>query len=165
MSLTEQEKVMADPTSRINGQIDSAEEPIVRPAPHRWLWYAFGGRLPARHRAWVLFDTTTSTWGFRHVARSLVQMTIPIILVLTLVPANWQLRLAVAGGGVFLGMLYSLAYMPETTEHRVKKAGYPVGLATEIRDRAGTERQKLESVRKHAAADKRAARYQKRMGR
>ena len=39
-----------------------AAEPVVRPAPHRWLWYALGGRLPARNRGWVLHDTTTGTW-------------------------------------------------------------------------------------------------------
>ena len=27
-----------------------------------WVWYALGGRLPQRHRGWVLFDTTTDTW-------------------------------------------------------------------------------------------------------
>ena len=44
---------MAEPAEH-----DSAE-PVVRPAPHRWLWYAIGGRLPERHRGWVLFDSTT----------------------------------------------------------------------------------------------------------
>lgn len=144
---------------------DGPAEPVLRPAPHRWLWYAFGGRLPARHGSWVLFDTTTRTWGWRHVARSVVQMSVPIILIMVLLPADWRLRLAVAGGGVALGMIYSLAYMPETTEHRVKKAGYPVGLATTIRDRAYDDRQRLESERKRAAAARRAARYRDRMGR
>jgi Family of unknown function (DUF5313) len=159
MSSVEQEKVMTGTAP----DTDWAQEPVVRPAPHRWLWYAFGGRLPARHRGWVLYDTTTSTWGLRHVARSLVQMSVPIILIMTLLPADLGLRAAAAGGGVFLGLLYSLAYMPETTEHRVVKAGYPAGLATAIRDRAGTDRQDRESDRKRAAAAKRAARYQRRM--
>jgi hypothetical protein len=154
------EMVMTEPAE----QAGSTEEPVVRPAPHRWLWYAFGGRLPARNHSWVLFDTTTSTWGLRHVARSLVQMSVPIVLIMVLLPADWGLRAAVAGGGLFLGLIYSLAYMPETTEHRVVKAGYPAGLATAIRDRAGTDRQDRESERKRTAAAKRAARYQKRMG-
>ncbi len=102
----EHSDVMAETTS----QSDGPAEPILRPAPHRWLWYAFGGRLPARHRGWVLFDTTTRTWGLRHVARSLVQMSVPIILIMVLLPADWRLRLAVAGGGVALGLIYSLAY-------------------------------------------------------
>jgi hypothetical protein len=144
---------------------DGSAETVVRPAPHRWLWYALGGGLPARHRAWVLFDTTTTTWWLRHVGRSLVQMLIPIVLVMVLLPAAWQLRAAAAVGGIFLGMIYSLAYMNETVEHRVVKAGYPAGTAQAIRDRAGSVRQRAESERKRAAAAKRAARYRQRAGR
>ncbi len=79
-------------------------EPVIRPAPHRWLWYAFGGSLAARHRGWVLHDTTTSTWWLRHIARSLVEVAIPIALVMTLLPAGWGLRAATALGGVFLAL-------------------------------------------------------------
>jgi hypothetical protein len=140
-------------------------EPVVRPAPHRWLWYALGGRLPARHRSWVLFDTTTDTWWARHVARSLVQMMIPIALVMTLIPAGWGLRVACAGGGIFLGMIYSLAYMNETVEHRVVKAGYPAGTAQAHRDRHSSRKGQKETERKRAAAAKRAARYRNRTGR
>ena len=143
----------------------AATEQVVRPAPHRWLWYALGGGLPARHRGWVLFDTTTGTWGLRHVARMLVQLSVPIALVVIFLPAPLALRLAVAGGGIFLGLIYSQAYMPETTENRVVKAGYPAGTATRIRDRASDVRQQRESERKRAAAAKRAARYRDRTGR
>ena len=143
---------------------DHGAEPITRPAPHRWLWYALGGGLPERNRSWVLFDTTTETWWLRHITRSLVQMTIPITLVLTLLPAGWGLRAAAVGGGIFLAMIYSLAYMNETTEHRVVKAGYPAGTAQAARDRIGRVRQQRESERKRAAAAKRAARYRRRAG-
>jgi hypothetical protein len=151
---------MAGPAAELGASI----EPVVRPAPHRWLWYAFGGRLPERHRGWVLRDTTTDTWWLRHVARSLVQMTVPIVAVVVLLPAPWGLRLAAAGGGLFLGMLYSLAYMNETTEHRVVKAGYPAGTAQAARDNSGLVRQQAESERKQAAAAKRADRYRRRTG-
>jgi hypothetical protein len=143
---------------------DVHPEPIVRPAPHRWVWYALGGRLPVRHRGWVLHDTTTEKWWLRHVARSLVQMSIPIVLVMVLLPAAWELRAAAAGGGIFLGMIYSLAYMNETVEHRVVKAGYPAGTAQAARDRTDAVRQRKESERKRVAAAKRAARYRKRAG-
>lgn len=136
----------------------------VRPPVHRWLWYALGGGLPARHRSWVLHDTTTSTWGVRHVARALVQMAVPTALVLALVPAGWALRLAVVGGGVFLGLIFSLAYMAETTEQRVIKAGYAPGTAVRAREAASIVRQREESARKRAAAQRRAARYQQRTG-
>ena len=138
---------------------------VVRPAPHRWIGYAFGGRLPERHRAWVLHDTTTSTWWLRHIARTLVQLAVPIALVVVLLPAPWQLRLACALGGIFLAMIYSLAYMDPATETRVVKAGYPAGTAHALRERASLGRQQKESERKRAAAAKRAARYQKRAGR
>ncbi|MGY1914666.1 DUF5313 family protein [Blastococcus sp. SYSU DS0973] len=141
------------------------DDPVVRPAPHRWLWYAFGGGLPERHRGWVLHDTTTGTWWVRHIARMLVQLAVPIALVVTLLPAPLALRLAVVGGGIFLGLIFSLAYMPETTENRVVKAGYPAGTATALRDRAGVGRQQRETERKRAAAAKRAARYRDRTGR
>jgi hypothetical protein len=144
---------------------DTSVEPVVRPAPHRWIWYALGGRLPARHRGWVLHDTTTGSWWLRHVLRSLVQMAVPIALVLAFLPASWGLRLAAAGGGVFLALIFSLAYMPETTENRVMKAGYPAGTAQAVRDRGGLVRQQRESQRKRAAAERRASRYRSRSGR
>jgi Family of unknown function (DUF5313) len=161
LSLVEQERVtMSHP--EVDREVPA--EAVVRPAPLRWLWYAFGGRLPARHRGWVLHDTTTGTWWLRHVARSLIQMAIPVLLVMVLLPAAWELRAAAAGGGLFLGMLYSLAYMDETTEHRVVKAGYPAGTAKAARDLTGMARQHREGERKREAAAKRAARYRKRAG-
>ena len=156
MSPVEQESsVMADP----------AADPVVRPAPHRWLWYALGGGLPARNRGWVLHDTTTGTWWLRHIVRTLIQVAVPIALVMTLLPAGWGLRAAAAGGGLALALFYSLAYMPETTENRVVKAGYPAGTATASRDRAGLAQAQRESERKRTAAARRAARYRERLGR
>ncbi|MGY1602301.1 DUF5313 family protein [Geodermatophilus sp. SYSU D00815] len=140
-------------------------DPVVRPAPHRWLWYALGGRLPGRHRGWVLHDTTTGTWWLRHIARMFVQLTVPVVLIMVFLPAPLGLRAAVAGGGIFLAMIYSLAYMAEATESRVVKAGYPVGTAQAVRDRAGLARQEKESDRKRAAAARRAERYRARAGR
>ena len=140
-------------------------EPVIRPAPHRWIWYAFGGRLPQRNRAWVLHDTTTPTWWLRHIIRILVQLAVPVALIMTLLPAPWALRAACAGGGLALALFYSLAYMPEITENRVVKAGYPAGTATAHRDRAGQLREQRESERRRAAAAKRAARYRHRTGR
>jgi hypothetical protein len=113
----------------------------------------------------VLHDTTTSTWWLRHVARTLVQLAVPIALVAALLPAPWALRLACSLGGIFLALIYSLAYMDQATENRVVKAGYPAGTAHAAREQAGLLRQQRESERKRAAAAKRAARYRQRMGR
>ncbi|MGY1639183.1 DUF5313 family protein [Geodermatophilus sp. SYSU D00742] len=147
------------------GERDTTSEPVVRPAPHRWVWYAFGGRLPEHNRGWVLHDTTTSTWWLRHLGRMLVQLAVPIALIMTLLPAPWGLRAACAGGGLALALLYSLAYMPESTENRVVKAGYPAGTATAHRERAGRLREERESQRRRDAAARRAARYRERHGR
>jgi hypothetical protein len=144
--------------------LSDRSEPIVRPSAHRWLGYAFGGRLPARNRGWVLHDTTTGTWWLRHIARTMVQLAAPIALVAVLLPAPWQLRAAAVGGGVFLALVFSLAYMNETTENRVVKAGYPAGTAQAVRDRGSVARQQRESERKRAAAARRAARYRERTG-
>ena len=162
MNLVEQETTgMAEPRA----DRDLPTEPVVRPASHRWLWYALGGGLPERNRGWVLHDTTTGTWWLRHIVRSLVQVAVPIALVMALLPAGWGLRAAAAGGGLALALFYSLAYMPETTENRVVKAGYPAGTATVQRERAAHGRQLRETERKRAAAAKRAARYRDRTGR
>jgi hypothetical protein len=140
-------------------------EQIVRPAPHRWLWYAMGGSLPARNRGWVLHDTTARTWWLRHVVRMLVQLAIPVALIMIFLPASWQLRAACALGGFLLALFYSAAYMPESTENRVVKAGYPAGTATAYRERASLVRQQGESERRKVAAAKRNARYREKLGR
>jgi hypothetical protein len=135
-----------------------------RPGILRWLWYAMGGGLPARHSAWVLHDTSTRTWALRHVLRSMVQLAIPIALVLVLVPGPFWIRSMAALGGILLGLFFSLGYMTETTENRVKRAGYPAGSAQAARDRAAREREAAESERRRAAALRRGARYRERRG-
>jgi hypothetical protein len=136
-----------------------------RPNPVHWIWYALGGTLPERNREWVLHDTTTRTWALRHVLRSFVQLAIPIGLVLLIVPGPFWIRGMAALGGVLLALFFSLAYMTETTENRVKRAGYPAGTAQAGRDQLGREREVAESRRRRAAAERRGARYQDRQGR
>jgi hypothetical protein len=137
----------------------------VRPGPLRWIWYALGGGLPARFSPWVLHDTTTGTWALRHVLRALVQLAVPIALVLLLVPGAFWIRGMAALGGLLLALFFSLAYMVETTESRVKRAGFPAGTAQSARDRSDAEREVLERERRHAAAARRAARYRARQER
>jgi hypothetical protein len=137
---------------------------VRRPGVLAWFWYALGGRLPARFSPWVLHDTTTRTWALRHLLRSAVQLAVPIGLVLLLVPGEFWIRGMAALGGVLLGLFFSLAYMPETTENRVKRAGYPAGTAQAARERAAQDREVHEGERRRAAAAKRAARYRARQG-
>ena len=60
---------------------------------------------------------------------------------LLLLPGEFWIRGMAALGGLLLGMFYSVAYMPEAAEHRVKQAGYPVGTATAVREEAARVRE------------------------
>jgi hypothetical protein len=104
-----------------------------RPNPLQWLWYAYGGGLPRALSPWVLDDVTRRTWVLRHLARALVQLAPLVVVCLLLVPVPLGFRLAAVGGGVFMGLFFASAYMTETTEHRVVKAGYPSGTSARVR--------------------------------
>ena len=120
--------------------------PVQRPNPLQWVWYAFGGGLPRRLSPWVLADTTGRTWIWRHVARAVVQMLPLVALCLLVVPVPFAYRFAAATGGLFLGLMFSMAFMTETIEHRAAKAGYPPGTAGRVR----AERQERERVERHS---------------
>jgi len=108
----------------------------IRPNPLRWVLYAFGAGLPARHRAWVLHDVTARTWQLRHFARTTVQL-LPIgVALFVLIPGPPYVRGLAVLAGALLGYFYSVAYMQESAEHRVMKAGYPVGYAEAVRAEA-----------------------------
>jgi hypothetical protein len=114
-----------------------------RPNPAQWLWYAYGGGLPRALSPWVLEDTTRRTWAIRHLVRALVQLAPVIALCLLLPPVDFGVRLTAAGGGLVIGLLFSAAYMTETTEHRAVKAGWPPGTTAERRTQRA-ERERLE---------------------
>jgi hypothetical protein len=117
--------------------------PRTRPNPLQWVWYAFGGGLPRSLSPWVLADVTGRTWIWRHVARALVQMSPVVAICLLAVPGPMSYRLSAAFGGLFLGLLFSSAFMTETIEHRAAKAGYPPGTAGRLRAER-QERQRAE---------------------
>jgi hypothetical protein len=107
---------------------------LRRPNPLQWIWYAFGGRLPRDLSPWVLHDTTTRTWALRHLARAVVQVLPLIVICLVAVPVPFGYRVSAAGGGLLLALLFSFAYVTETTEHRVAKAGFAPGTAARTRE-------------------------------
>jgi hypothetical protein len=112
-----------------------------RPNPVQWIWYALGGGLPRRFSPWVLADTTGRTWILRHLLRAVVQLSPVLALCMLAVPVPLAYRLSAAVGGLFLGLMFSIAFMTETIEHRVAKAGYPPGTAARLRaERAERER-------------------------
>jgi hypothetical protein len=115
----------------------------ARPNPAQWLWYALGGGLPRRLSPWVLDDVTRRSWVVRHLLRALVQLAPVVALCLTVAPVPFSFRLSAVVGGVLMGLLFSLAYMTETTEHRAVKAGYSPGTTARLRaDRV--EREQLQ---------------------
>ncbi|GAA2795698.1 DUF5313 family protein [Saccharopolyspora taberi] len=120
----------------------------VRPNPVLWVWYAFGGRLPERHRDWVLHDVTCRTWVPRHLIRSLVQLT-PGLLFL-LVPGPMWIKAMALLGGVLLALWYSAAYMEHTSEHRLVKHGFPLGTGRATREEARAA-ERAESAARYAA--------------
>jgi hypothetical protein len=117
----------------------SAARSTRRPGPIRWLWYAFGGRLPGEYREWVLHDLTSPTWPLRHLARLLTQLApVAVVLVAVLPGPLWVRVMGVVGGSV-VGLLYSYVFLYEATERRATKAGYPHGTLQVVREerRAG----------------------------
>lgn len=105
--------------------------------------YALGGRLPRELSPWVLADTTEPGWVRRHLTRAVVQLLPVLVLCVVAVPVPLVYRLSAAGGGLLMGLVFSTAFMVETTEHRVAKAGYPPGTAARLRAERG-EREQLE---------------------
>ena len=116
-----------------------------RPNPLQWVWYALGGGLPRELSPWVLADTTGRTWIVRHLLRAVVQM-LPVVALCLFVPVPLAYRLSAAAGGLLLGLLFSIAFMTETIEHRTAKAGYPPGTAARIR----AERAEHDRVERHS---------------
>lgn len=121
-----------------------------RPDPFHWIAYAFGARLPERNREWVLRDVTAPTWWLRHLARATVQL-LPVLVILYLVvPGPPWVRLMGALAGAMIGYFYSVAYMHESAETRVAKAGYPVGTASATREERHADG-KIEQRRRYDA--------------
>jgi hypothetical protein len=133
-----------------------------RPGPLAWLRYAFGAGLAPEYREWVLYDTTSSTWLLRQFARTLTQLSPAIAALLIFVPGPFWIRATMVVGGTAMALLFSAAYMTETLEHRLVKAGYPVGTGEATREqRAATTRTAELAQRRARIAARRAARLQR----
>ena len=117
-----------------------------RPNPVQWLWYALGGGLPRRLSPWVLADTTGRTWILRHMLRAVVQVVPVMALCLLVPPVSLAYRLSAAFGGLMIALIFSMAFMTETIEHRAAKAGYQPGTAARMR----AERAERERVERHS---------------
>jgi hypothetical protein len=94
----------------------------------------------------VLADTTGRTWIVRHLLRAVVQVSPVLVLCVLVVPVPLVYRVSAAIGGLFLALLFAIAFMTETIEHRVRKAGYPPGTAARVR----AERAERDRVERHS---------------
>jgi len=89
----------------------------------------------------VLADTTCRTWIVRHFLRAVVQVLPLMALCLLVPPVPVAYRLSAAFGGLVIALIFSMAFMTETIEHRARKAGYPPGTAARLRaERAERDR-------------------------
>jgi hypothetical protein len=137
----------------------SVQQSIVRPNPLQWLRYVYTGGVPRRNAGWVLYDATCRTWVARHMARYLVLVTPLLLAVLIFLPISLSVRVqacVAAGGSVFIGYL---CFTTESIERRVEKAGYPYGLAAQLREERAVAAQRAVVARGRARRD---ARYQNR---
>jgi hypothetical protein len=107
---------------------------VRRPDSFHWVLYAFGAKLPARNREWVLYDVTTRTWQLRHIARATVQLLPVAVALFLLIPGEPWIRIMAVVGGAAIGYFYSLIYMYESAEQRAMKAGFPQGYAANVRE-------------------------------
>ena len=140
------------PAATVSAQAYRRGVPRTRPNPLQWVWYAFGGGLPRELAPWVLADTTRRTWIWRHLARAVVQM-LPVVALCLVVPVPVAYRLSAAFGGLLIGLMFSMAFMTETIEHRAAKAGYPSGTAARLRaERQERERAERRSPYRHGGA-------------
>jgi len=69
-----------------------------------------------------------------------------LVLCLVVVPVPLSYRVSAAVGGLLIGLLFSIAFMTETIEHRARKAGYPPGTAARLR----AERAERDRLERHA---------------
>lgn len=135
----------------------SDEEQIIRPNPLQWLRFVYTGRLPRKNRSWVLHDATCKTWVLRHAVRYVVLIA-PFMVAVMFLPTTIGIRLGAAfaaGASVLIGYL---CFTTESLEHRIEKAGYPWGLAGELREQRSIEAQRAVAVRNRARREGRLPR-------
>jgi len=109
-----------------------------------WLYYQYGGRLPARYREWVLHDGTCRSWFLRVVLRALVQLA-PIAAVLVLVLRGlfggpWVLVLGSILLGVLVYLRIALTIAMDAIDSRLVRYGYPPRTGTRVRQEAAKRR-------------------------
>lgn len=109
---------------------------MTRPNPAWWLWYQYGGRLPARYRDWVLHDATCRSWLARALLRTFVVLApgfVGLLLLLGLAGRNWPIALGSVLLGVLVSLRFAVANAMESVDARLAKYGFPPGHASATR--------------------------------
>lgn len=139
--------------------------PRTRPTPWQWLRYAFGAGLPSSLNEWVLRDTTTPGWTMRHLLRTTVQIAPVLVLAALVVPGPPLIIVPMLLGGAVMGYIYSVAFMIQSNEHRLVKAGYAEGSGESIRDARAQDEQQAAAARYRARLQRANAKRQERANR
>lgn len=124
-----------------------------RPNPVLWVYYQYGGKLPERHRAWVLHDGTCRTWLLRVVLRGFVQAAPFLVLLyvgLGLLGGAWGIAAAAVLLGVLVGTRIVLTSATDSVDARLAHYGYPPGHGTTVRRRAHDAAQAADAERYRA---------------
>lgn len=111
-----------------------SEEKIIRPNPLQWIRFVYLGSVPRKNAAWVLYDATCRTWVVRHALRYLVMISPFVLAMMLFLPTSLGIRIETsfaAGASMGLGFM---CFTSESIEARVEKAGYPRGVAAELRE-------------------------------
>lgn len=108
-----------------------------RPNPLRWVYYAYGGRLPDEYREWVLHDATTRTWLLRFAARIVVQalpwLVAGFLLLTLLTPVPVLPTVGALAIGLLLSLYFTVTSADELSEVRLTQHGFPPGTGKERR--------------------------------
>ena len=139
--------------------VDDPATPLCRPGVGRFLWYSYGGSLPARNRTWVLHDVTCRTWALRHFARAAMFALPAFVLFMLFLPTPFGIRLFTAiavGGGI---VMFALVNILIDTDRRAVRAGYSYNLPGEIRGAQSADHQRSANRQRR---ERRAARQDRR---
>jgi hypothetical protein len=131
------------------------DEKIIRPSLLQWLRYEYTGTAPRKNAAWVLFDATCRTWVLRHIVRYILLIGPFVAAVMVFLPTTMALRTETClAAGLSIGLGY-MCFTVESLESRIEKAGYPRGLAAEMRDRRSAEAHRAVVARNRARREAR----------
>lgn len=112
---------------------------LRRPSPLRWIYYAYGGRLPDEYRDWVLHDATTRTWLPRYAARIVVQalpwLVAGFVLLTWLTPVPVLATVGALSLALLLSLFFTVTSADELTEVKLTQHGFPPNTGKDLRKR------------------------------